>query len=75
MHSFTSQCQLKPQGILNGYCHVLLAAGIFHQVAFSQDEWNGWALSPADDSTLKYIYELGKADGAAWVKHKASTKQ
>jgi hypothetical protein len=53
-------------------CHVLflcLPVGIYHTVPFTQQEWNEWALTPADDGTLHYMFELGKADGAAWARH------
>ena len=52
---------------------VLLPTGIYHKVSFTQEEWNNWALSPADDGTLHHIYELGKADAAAWARHKLHT--
>jgi hypothetical protein len=59
-------------------CHLLylcLPAGIYHKVPFTQQEWNEWALTPADDGTLHYMHELGKADAAAWAKHSGHAAQ
>lgn len=57
--------------VVTVYLALLLTvcAGIYHKVPFSQQEWNEWALTPPDDGTLDFIFELGKADAAAWAKH------
>jgi hypothetical protein len=55
--------------------HLLSCAGIYHKVPWSQQEWNEWALTPADDGTLHYMFELGKADAAAWAKQAGDTAQ
>lgn len=51
-----------------------IAPGVFHQVPFSQQQWNDWSLSPAADATLVTIYQLGKADAAAWAKYVGLSK-
>lgn len=46
-----------------------IAPGVFHQVPFSQQQWNDWSLSPADDASLITMYQLGKADAVAWANY------
>lgn len=50
-------------------------AGIFHKVPFTQQEWYEFALTPPDDGTLKFIFELGQADAAAWARHTGRATQ
>lgn len=50
-------------------------AGIFHKIPFTQQEWYEFALTPPDDGTLKFIFELGQADAAAWAKHTGRVTQ
>jgi hypothetical protein len=49
--------------------NVDIAPGVFSKMPFSQTQWSDWALSPADDGTLKHMYRLGKSDAEAWAKH------
>ncbi|WIA18357.1 hypothetical protein OEZ85_009822 [Tetradesmus obliquus] len=49
--------------------NVDIAPGVFSKMPFSQSQWSDWALSPADDSTLKHMYRLGKSDAEAWAKY------
>jgi hypothetical protein len=49
--------------------NVDIAPGVFSKMPFSQNQWSDWALSPADDGTLKHMYKLGKSDAEAWVKY------
>jgi hypothetical protein len=49
--------------------NVDIAPGVFSKMPFSQSQWSDWALSPADDGTLKHMYKLGKSDAEAWVKY------
>lgn len=49
--------------------NVDIAPGVFSKMPFSQSEWSNWALSPADDGTLKHMYKLGKADAEIWAKY------
>lgn len=46
-----------------------IAPGVFHRVPFTQSQWSDWALSPAENINLISMYELGKADAAAWVEY------
>jgi hypothetical protein len=49
--------------------NVDIAPGVYSKMPFSQTQWSDWALSPADDGTLKHMYRLGKSDAEAWAKH------
>lgn len=48
--------------------------GIFHKLPFTAQDWIDWAFHPADDGTVKFMVELGKADAAAWARHVGITK-
>jgi hypothetical protein len=50
-------------------------AGIFHKIPFTQQQWYEFALTPPDDGTLKFIFELGQADGTAWAKYTGRATQ
>jgi len=41
--------------------------GLSGPLAISSATWNNYVLTAPDNATLQYMYDLGRADAAAWV--------
>lgn len=50
-----------------------IAPGIFHKIPWSREEWSDMAMIPATLTQRLRMFELGKADAAAWARHAGVT--
>lgn len=51
------------------FAQTCVVTGVYNHLPLTQQEWNEYALTPGDDGTLEFMFQLGKADAAAWAKH------
>lgn len=47
--------------------HADIYPGLSGRLLVSGSTWNSYALSPPDEVTLRYIYDVGRRDAGLWV--------